>query len=80
MKLSVVAAVALCACFSAGATNLAESPALPNVPPAGSMLDVLDRSIYRCEQHVDSVECRRPGDTADHVEGEPAIEIVLVYR
>lgn len=80
MKLSVVAAVALCACFSAGAANLAELPALPNVPPAGSMLDALDRTIYRCEQHADSVECRRPGDAADHVEGEPAIEIVLVYR
>jgi len=80
MKLSVVAAVALCACFSAGAANLAELPALSNVPPEGSMLDALDRAIYRCEQHSDSVECRRPGDIADQVGGEPAIEIVLVYR
>jgi hypothetical protein len=80
MKLGVIAAVALCACFSAGATNLAQLPVLPDVPPAGSMLDGLDRTIYRCQQHADSVECRRPGGTADHVEGEPAIEIVLVYR
>lgn len=80
MKLSVVAAVVLCACFPVEATNLAEFPTLSNVPPAGSMLDVLDRSIYHCEQHADNFECRRPGDTADHVEGEPAIEIVLVYR
>ena len=80
MKPSVVAAVALCACFSAGATNSAGLPALPHVPSAGSMLDGLDRTIYRCEQRVESVECRRIGETADHVEGEPAIEIVLVYR
>lgn len=80
MKLSVVAAVALCACFSARATNSAELLALPHMPSAGSMLDALDRTIYRCEQRADSVECRRPGDAADYVEGEPAIEIVLVYR
>ena len=80
MKSGVVAAVALCVCFSAGVTHSADLPALPDVPPAGRMLDVLDRNIYRCEQHADSVECRRPGDAADHVEGEPAIEIVLVYR
>jgi len=80
MKSSMVAAAALCACFSAGATDLAESPALPNMLSAGSMLDALERTIYRCERHADKVECRRPGDTADHVEGEPAIEIVLVYR
>ena len=80
MKSSMVAAAALCACFSAGATDLAESPALPNMPSAGSMLDGLDRTIYRCELCADKVECRRPGDTADHVDGEPAIEVVLVYR
>jgi hypothetical protein len=50
------------------------------MPPAGSMLDVIDRNIYQCEQRAGSAECRRPGDTFDHVEGEPAIEIVLVYR
>jgi len=80
MKLSLVASVALCACLPAWAANLAELPALPNVPPAGSTFDALDRTIYRCEQCVDSVECRRPGDTADFVEGEQAIEVVLVYR
>ena len=80
MKCGVVAAVALCVCFSAGATNSADLPALPDVPPAGSMLDVIDRNIYRCEQRTSGVECHRPGDTPDLVEGEPAIAIVLVYR
>ena len=79
-KTGVMAAVALGFCCAAVATNSAELPALPNLPPAGSMLNVLDRNIYRCDQLADNVECRRPGDMADHVEGEPAIEIVLVYR
>jgi hypothetical protein len=80
MKLSVVAAVALCACFTVWAASAAELLALPHMPSAGSMLDALDRTFYRCEQHASQVECRRRGDAADRVVGEPVIEIVLVYR
>jgi hypothetical protein len=74
------AAIALCVYSAAVTSNPVQSPLLPDVPPAGSRLDVLDRSIYRCEQRDDSIHCRRPGGAADHVVGEPAIGVVLVYR
>ena len=77
MKLGLVAAAALCVSCPAGATNL---PELPDLPPAGSMLNLLDRNNYRCEQRVSGLQCRRPGKAKDRVGGEAALEIVLVYR
>jgi len=55
-------------------------PALPDLPPLGSTLDALDTNAYRCEERDSSLRCRRAGRAEDRVEGEPAVEIVLIYR
>ena len=77
MKLGRIAAIALGICIYSGTTNAA---ALPGLPPAGSKIDVLDRNIYSCEQHNGNLQCRRSGGAADYVDGETALEIVLIYR
>ncbi len=80
MRLGPFVATTLFVCFTAAATNLPDLPQFPDLPPMGSKLDVLDRNNYRCEQREDGLQCRRPGKAMDRVEGEPAKEIVLVYR
>jgi hypothetical protein len=77
MRFGPIATAVLLVCSTAGATEL---PALPELPPAGSSLDTLDRNVFRCEKRDSGNECRRAGETRDRVEGEPVVEIVLVYR
>ncbi len=76
----LAAAIALLACFSATAATAATAATLPQVPGAGSRLDELDKSSFKCRAVESGVECRARGRPADRIADQPVIAMVLFYR
>lgn len=74
MRATFAVVAAMCVSVTAGAVTLPEAPA------GGSTLEDLDQNRFQCRAENQQTQCRRRGNPADRIEGEPVTEIVLFYR
>lgn len=73
----LAAAIALLACW---AVTAAIAATLPQAPAAGSRLDALDKTSFKCRALETGLECRRQGRPSERIAEQPLIEMVLLYR